>query len=541
MKIFKRERTETDILEDRYLNSFYKTGFVNDELLDSSDKDFWQAYMRMMSDTNASGIFDTILIGYQELPYSESVLSKAVLRAYKEEHLYSKDSKTFASVSIMPFKIYRLLLIHSPMSVNESNKGVEIMNTLRAIDEDYRYTFKIFDHVYRFLQNQAKLHTYNMEDCDRRGDLFIDGATVTVLVPELIDGSFYTINGVNRYPCISEKYHISRSQLGESELSFKARYAKGGGIKGADGRTRIKRRDAYFDIGSYYDEKENKIFDIFYIKFYTKWFINPFFMFDKEEMTEMMEEVRKANFDDKTREALENSYYLFMRDIEEVRATSKNSAPSIKIFKMDDSYYEEERAEAMDKLLANNIVDDDVENNVEHTNEADIQEETDKSFKASRHIISVDTLKSLILGRSQDLKLGYYSRLTDQLLKVTGASTSFGKKNEGVPSKNAPRVLQIIKTISSNADLFVSDSSTNPLDIFLKLNYRKFIHERARKGPEQRTSVPIRDRFLDFNTTYGLIDPTTTKSETSSGLVGNVSILKNYAKNFEYSTEKEGK
>ena len=65
MMTFKRNRTKEDILRDKYCNSFYKTGFVNDRIIKTKDRDFWEYFRDMLADPNASSIFESVLVGYQ--------------------------------------------------------------------------------------------------------------------------------------------------------------------------------------------------------------------------------------------------------------------------------------------------------------------------------------------------------------------------------------------------------------------------------------------------------------------------------------------
>lgn len=553
--IFKRERSRKDILDDNFVNGFQKTGFINDELLESKDRDFWLSFKDMLTDINTSSVFDTIMIGWQEVPYNEAVLSRAILGEYKDSELHKLEGKVYASTSILNCRMYRCLFIHSPMNVSNANRGIEIANTIQMIDDVYRKEFIIAEHVYDFLVRQSRLHSYvDNDDLTKdlqlkRDNLFIKDI-VTMIVPELINGSYYMVNGIKRYPCISENYHTAKSQLGQTKLTFKAKTTvKSKRKKNGEQTTRKKTEKwvAYFDVGKYLDEKTGELLDIFYIKFFSNW-VNPFFIFDKEEILKMMEDLEKYDTTDFIKKVLSNNLMLYMRDLDEIRDKYKNGVPYIKIYKEDDSYYDEiEETNPMDELTSDGDDDDDLEldakaNEMMEEQENDDDTDEDRRFVASRHVISISTLKSLILGHADKLYLGFYSRLADNLLKITDINSGYGKDN-GVSSRQAPRTLQVIKTISSNPDLFVSNTNTNPIDVFLKLNYRKFIHERDTSPAGKqggKTVVPLRDRFLDLHKTYGLIDPTTTKSETSSGLAGNVSILKYYKDYFEFKHDKKG-
>lgn len=557
--IFKRQRTRENILNDYFVNGFQKTGFINEHLMNTRDRDFWLSFKDMLTDINTSSVFDTMMVGWQEVPYNEAVLSRAILGEYKDSELHKIDGKVFASTSILNCRIYRCLFIHSPMNISNANKEIEILNTINMIDNVYRREFHIVDHVYNFLIRQSKLHTANsekeiMKDLTLKSDDLFIKDIVTIIVPELVDNSYYVVNGIKRYPCISENYHTAKSQLGQTKLTFKAKTTvkskrkKGEEKSKSAPRKRTEKWVAYFDIGKYLDDETGELLDIFYIKFFSNW-VNPFFIFDKEEIISLMEELSEYEIGEDIRKVLNNNFNLYMRDLDKIRETYKNGVPYIKIYKENDSYYDEiEETSPIDDLTADGDEDADLEveakiNEIEEQlDDEDVEE--DRKFVASRHVISISTLKSLILGHADKLYLGFYSRLADNLLKITDINSSGYGKDRGISSKQAPRTLQVIKTISSNPDLFVSNTNTNPIDVWLKINYRKFIHERDTSPAGKaggKTPVPLRERFLDFEKTYGLIDPTTTKSETSSGLAGNVSIMDYYSEYFEYKYDRKDK
>ena len=48
---FRRELTNQQIREDKFINSFIKTGFVNEDLFSTEDRDMWHALVRTLSST----------------------------------------------------------------------------------------------------------------------------------------------------------------------------------------------------------------------------------------------------------------------------------------------------------------------------------------------------------------------------------------------------------------------------------------------------------------------------------------------------------
>ena len=551
---FKRKRTEKDILQDKFVNSFYKTGFVNTELIETKDRDFWVYFKDLLSDPNASSIFESVLVGYQEVPYDESIVQKAMLRFYKDSVLHRRGDQVFASTTLNNVRIFRCLFVFSPINFAVTTKGVHIRNTIEKIKNVYSREFTIVPSTLRFLEEQQKIHMYDQEEIqDHDKDLFLKDV-VTLLVPILEDGTHYNINGMLRYPYISERYHYSKSQLGQIKLAFRAKYQ----------RTYTK-YTAYFDSGIYTDEKGNPS-EIFYVKFFNK-YCNPFFAFDKPEIEDLMTELYKYKDDmsPRTIQILLNTYNMYVNNIDAVREKSPNTVPYINIFKHDDAYYLF-KDKAVDEL--NDMLSSDGSGDDEDIDDIDIVEElteeeaaelakeekkrkdretnTSKQFRVSRQAISLQTLKSLILGYNGKLYYGLYSHLGDNLLKITDINNSgFNGKDSSsmISNKQAPKPLQIIMTISSNADLFMTNTDTHPFDAFQMFAYKKYFHERDtnpnRKDKGGRGIVPFEERFLKLGDSYGIIDSNSTRSETSAGVSGWVTMMSMYSKYFEYKT-KEG-
>lgn len=561
MTVFKRNRSKEDLLKDKYYNSFYKTGFVNDRIIKTKDRDFWVYFKDMLSDPNASSIFESVLVGYQEVPYKESIVQKALLRYYKDDILHRSGDQVFASTSLTNVRIFRCLFAYSPINFVSPSKGVQIRNTVEKIKNTYSREFTIIPEVLRFFEEQAKIHSYDVNDITNQDtDLFLKGI-VTLLVPILEDGTHYNINGMLRYPYISERYHYSKSQLGQIKLAFRAKY----------GRTYSK-YTAYFDSG-YYTDKDGNQTEIFYIKFFNN-YVNPFFAFDKPEIEDLMRELIAYGLEERTLRILQNTYDMYMQNIDAVRDKSANVVPYINIFKQDDSYYlrRDKLVDELNDMLTSDSSSDDDEDVSEIDTDIDLVKElseeemetiekeqkkaeeklkkTEKRFRVSRQAISIPTIKSLILGFNGKLFYGLYSHLGDNLLKITDINNSGfnGRESNGmISSKQAPKPLQIIMTISSNADLFMTNTDTHPFDVFQMFAYRKYFHERDtnpnRKDKGGKGTIPFEERFLKLDDGYGLIDSNCTKSETSAGICGWVTTLDLYRKYFEYKTpehEEEG-
>lgn len=549
MRVFKRERTNEDILKDRFVNSFYKTGFVNDNLINNEhDRDLWSHFLKLLTDPNASSIFEAVLVGYQEVDYKESIIQKALMRHYKDSILHSTGDQVFASTSITNFRIYRCLFAYSPINFMNNTKGVQIRNTIEKIKTHYCHEFKIVPSVLRFLEEQAKISVYNKEEInDHDKDLFLKDI-VTIIVPILEDGTHYNINGMLRYPYIVDRYHNTKSQLGQIKLTFRAKY-----------RRSYTKYTAYFDSGFYVDESGVEK-EIFYIKFFNK-YCNPFYAFDKQEIDELMETLHTYELSKRTKEILQNTYDMYISNIDMVREKLGNIVPYIYVYKKNDDYYTHIKDSSVDELndMLNADDGDDDDEDVaevdsvvedpsdedELSNIDDVLDKASKQFRVTRQAISIPILKSLILGFNGKLFYGLYSHLGDNLLKITDINNSGynGKDTNMVSNKQAPRTLQLVMTISSNADLFMTNTDSHPFDIFNLFAYKKYLHERDtnpnRKDKGGRGAIPFEERFLKLDGSYGLIDSSSTKSESNSGISGYITTLSIYDRFFEYEYEDE--
>ena len=550
MKEFKRKRTRFEELQDRWINSFQKTGFINDHLIKTTDRDFWKQFQRqIITDANVASIFESILVGYQKIPYSESVIQKIMLQAHKDEEIYKRTGPVFARTQIFHADIYRCIFVYSPINFASTVKGVQIRNTLRKLREEYK-DFTLIPHVVEFLEEQYKLHKFEAEKLDDiESDLFLK-EPVTILTPELVDGAYYNINDLRRYPVITEAFHYNRSHLGQIKFIFRIKYQK----------KKYMKYVAYFHAGHYttndngVETPENKIF---YAKFFSR-FYNPFLIFDKHEIDGLMKDLLRYPLSDEVLQILNNTYNMYIDNIDAVRENYGNGVPSIPISKPNDNYYDREMTDELDELLNDSEESEDDEEVVDgedHPKKKKASEDDDnvpeptqaKTFKVSRQVLSLDKLKSLILGYNEIKYYGFYSHLNDNLLGITDINKSGYSANDSsmVSSKQAPKSMQITKTIASNPMSFMTNTEANYFDIFHLFDYRKDLPMTVDTGggKDSKTQMSTSDRFQTFGTNgegdYGVIDPVTLKSENTSGTAGSVSMLKFYEDSFVYSSDEE--
>lgn len=554
MKEFKRHRTKFDQYTDRWINSFQKTGFINDHLIKTKDRDFWRQFQRqIITDANVASIFESIMIGYQKIPYSESVIQKIMLQAHRDEEIYKRSGTVYARTQIFHADIYRCIFVYSPINFASTVKGVQIRNTLRKLKEQYR-DFTLIPHVVEFLEEQYKVHKFEAEKLDDvESDLFLK-EPVTILVPELVDGAYYNINDLRRYPVITEAFHYNRSHLAQIKFIFRIKYQK----------KKYMKYVAYFHAGHYtandngVETPENKIF---YAKFFSR-FYNPFLLFDKHEIDGLMKDLLTYPLNDEVLQILNNTHNMYMDNIDAVRENYGNGVPSIPISKPNDNYYDREMDDELGQMLNDAEEDDDTDDTPEEEEEvpkkkkrgkkgSDDEEEEEptqaKTFKVSRQVLSLDKLKSLILGYNDIKFYGFYSHLNDNLLGITDINKSgySGSDSTMISSKQAPKSMQITKTIASNPMSFMTNTEANYFDIFHLFDYRKDLPMivDTNGGKNSKTQMSTSDRFQTFGTNgegdYGVIDPVTLKSENTSGTAGSVSMLKFYEDSFVYSSDDE--
>lgn len=549
MKEFERRRTKLDKFQDRWINSFQKTGFINDHLIKTTDRDFWKQFQRqIITDANVASIFESILVGYQKIPYNESVIQKIMLQAHKDEDIYKRTGPVYARTQIFHADIYRCIFVYSPINFASTVKGVQIRNTLQKLKEEYS-DFTLIPHVVEFLEEQYKLHKFEADKLDDTETTLFLKEPVTILVPELVDGAYYNINDLRRYPVITEAFHYNRSHLSQIKFIFRIKYQ----------RKKYMKYVAYFHVGHYttndngVETPENKIF---YAKFFSR-FYNPFLIFDKHEIDGLMKDLLRYPLTDEVLQILNNTYNMYIDNVDAVRENYGNGVPSIPISKPNDNYYDREMTDELDELLNDSEESEDEEfgESEDGTKKKKASEEEEdapepaqaKTFKVSRQVLSLDKLKSLILGYNDIKYYGFYSHLNDNLLGITDINKSGYNSSDSsmVSSKQAPKSMQITKTIASNPMSFMTNTEANYFDIFHLFDYRKDLPITVDKagGKDAKTQMSVSDRFQTFGTNgegdYGVIDPVTLKSENTSGTAGSVSMLKFYEDSFVYSSDDE--
>jgi len=549
---FQRQRTRAKELEDKFLNSFYKTGFINEQLFETKDRDIWLSFLDLLTDVNTSTIYSSICIGWREIPYSEKLLQRITLKETSDtKHINKKVfADIFASIDIINCRFFELLFIMSPM-MGRPEKKIEIQNTLHKVRTEYSKQFNIVKHVTTFLKEQLPIHTMK-DDIDPMSDLFLK-SPVIVLVPILKDNAYYEIEGLRYYPYLSETYHYSKSRdLNQIKFIFKSWYGK---------ESKFRKFPGYFDKGEMVsiDEEtgEEKHTDILYCKFFRD-FYNPFCLFDRNEIDDLMADLATERLQPETRRLLQNNYEHYISTVGKARVEWQNRIPAVRIFKDNDPYYrelmEEQKDDLMDEIAA--IAGGGEEGSEEEADEnaieiPELEEETDEDEEApvevveeeeperkistvSRRMLSLSTLKSLIMGYDGFKYLSFYPHLGDTLLDLTKLDGGGGKGS--ISPKHGPGPHQVYMTIKANSKLFKSYDATNPIDVHDINGYKKRLQPDKKKlsgEPGAKQIVNREDRFMEY-AEYGITDPSTVKSPENAGLQSVGNPLKVYADHYKF-------
>lgn len=564
MKIFKREVTKEDNLLGKVYNSFYKTGFMNEDVYFSKSRDLFPYVLELLTDTNTASVFENIAVAYQEVPYSESILQQLLSREFKDSIIHKHNIETYVSTNLLNLKFYRFLFIQNPSSI-KNDKKMEILNTIKALKENYK-DFTLVDSVMDFLEDQLNIHTFNNKNTN--SNLIHENDLVTLVIPQLIDNRYYNTNGIKRFPYFTEEYLHIKTRLGQLTFLFKTKMEK---PSNSDKKKyHYIKKESFFDTGEYVT-MNGEVKNIFYVKILNK-FYNPFMFFDIPLVNQLLSELEdEVLLKPIIKEYLKNTYECYIEEYDAVRSVYGNLVPNIIITKENDSYYDdmrerlkklEEMSMQYDKLdedgdieeIDNDDIfdpiecgeedtddeydtsDEHVKDNGSYTDEIEyirnMLKERDKilenknnknsTFRLSRNALSIKKLKSLIMGFNGEKKFGYYPHLSDLMLKYTDLNDV--KISNGIIEnpKQFPKSFQIIKMIS-NDELFCTDDSTHPLDWLMPFMYRKTLIQANETGTSTTTDIyiPPQERYLS-KAEFGLIDPHTKKSESAAGLLSSI-------------------
>lgn len=545
MTKFKRNITELEKTYSTWFNSFQFTGFLNERLLNTSDRDFWKAMFNdIFTDYYTSSIYEGVIVAYKEIPYSEAVLQNAILLTNNDDDIYKPTQDVYASLYPHNVKIYRCLFAISPVNSPSAKVGSQLYNTLNILKRDNNGRFigqyadwtpvnKVLD----FFELQLSMHEFNMEKLKNEETLLAQ-QPVTIIVPIPERTGYYNINGQDRRPLLGETFYHNKTIYGQIKFIFKQR-----------SRRSFRKWAAHFAVGIYTKNNYNK--EIFYIKFFKEQFVNPLLVFDEHEAEELVKHVLRSDISEKTREILLNTYECYLLEIDLVRTKFKNKIPTIVkyIQRPDDEGFEIKKQQLLDERrnsmleyseeVPDIIMDEDLEE-VEGINNI----KTDQPFTVNRNVITVNLLYKLIIGYDGKTYYSFYSHLENELLKISDMSKTGYRGGSKAETSVHPRGMQLFKTMASNSDIMMTNDNSNPIDIFKMISYKKKIFEldtNANTRGGKTNSVPDHERYRYLGVNYGIIDSHTVKSPKTSGIQGNTNILQCWADRFLYREDYEVK
>lgn len=559
---FKRPNvTEKQKLRDLYSNTFNEGGFIYDEIYETKDRDITSAYLGMLSNTYNMGVYNSILLGYKKVPYSEAIIQEEEFGKLTEKDIKKLGSTVFALTKPLWYTIYQCVWIKSPVTIGkidenfkprkkdkkkdkkkvvvstnyklvQPKKAAEIINTLNLIKDELRGDFHIVPEVEEFLKTQLKKQDLsNIKDLKtNKSDLFIRSTKTEeiiksyIFIPLLKDNMYYEDQAGNkRYPYLSECYHYHKTRA--EQIKFHVKEIK---------KNNCVLVDSYFTVG------KPKKFDreIFVIKQYGI-FYNPF-MFLEQPVAERLYKRLKNNpkLSIETLGTLEDTFRHYMDNIEIVEEFGNAIPPvditesSVKSLKINTS------DELLNSLAVNgeDPVDLEADFDGEFLIEDPIEEETrDRAIKHSKGYTTIDdkTIESVVMGHNGERCFGFYDHIIEYYIRVFVA-TGGGKKGRTVnlDTKDIPRPLQLVATINQNSDLFMTNNQTHPLDAFVALAYKKYLYFTPKENSKSTDYVNPQERYRSYDEEYGKIDPITVKSEETCGLVASLIPYKQNAHMF---------
>lgn len=560
-KKFKRPNvTEEDELYSKYVNCFSDTGFIDDAIFNTNDRDITQPYLDMLSNTYSMGIYNSILAGYKQVPYSEEIIQEVELKVMSERDAKKLGSTVYALTHPMNVKIYKCVWIKSPVThgkmdegyaKNKKNSGVyklvqpkkakEIMNTINKM-RDLSDEYYMVPSVMEFLKNQlSKQDTSNLKECkDLTEDLFFKKSATCddilesyIIVPLIKNNRYYEDPAGNkRYPYITEKYHYHRTRA--DQIKFHVKEVK---------KHNCVLVDSYFTTGK--PTKNGK--EIFVIKQYGVNFYNPF-MFLEISVAERLysDLINNPLLTNDTLDLLENTFEHYV-DNYDTKIEFGNAIPTVEIVESSvKSLKVNKPVEDVSLLINESIQDeeidlgDDVEEG-EYIIEDPVEEARGRAIRQSKGYSTIDesTIASVILGHNGSRCFGYYDHLIEYYLRVFISSGGTSKKNRAISleTQDIPRPLQLLATINQNSDLFMTNTITHPLDVFGTVAYKKYLYFTPTKsGTKATDSVNPKERYRT-DEEYGIIDPITVKSEETCGLVAGVLPYKFNRSRFVFRTK----
>lgn len=522
---FKRNIDSNKAMEDAFVNSFYKTGFINDDIFDRDSRDIWKAFIRLLSNSNSSSVFSSILVAYKKLPYSSELvqtnMTETNTRKNRTRGYDDVSNEVFVDVKLDYYEFYECIFANSPYMYPINVKSKEcISNTIRLIkkhfSEDNGYTV-VESSILALYDSLNMAFDSDPDTVDMREDLLIrerkgDGRSgdvirVRMIAPMLIDDSYYVIDGIRTYPVITEAYNYTTSQYGQKEFIYKVNVSGKNG-KSSKGASHYEIKLGYFDT-AFLETGSGP--EIFYLKTMSNKFYNPLMFLNKVEANDLVNEILADKLiKPENKRILKNTYKHYLNNIDEIRRENMNLIPNIKVWRDNDSFFDEKIKESYN-------------------------DDNFKIMRYNRRMISKNLIKSLIYGFNGVRFYSFYGHMADSYLMSTHKDSKASKITRSgtiqIKADMIPKNRQIYATIRSNKELCANYDNKNPYDVWARVSYRKFVTpnktdlDNMNNNKQQKKQGPHGHLRYLTEEEYTMIDSTTTKSENTSGLVSSFTLF----------------
>lgn len=584
MKKFRRENvTKNQILRSKFINSFAKDGFINEDLFNTKDRDITNKYFEMLCNKKTMGIYNSIMIAKKEIPYSETVLqTEEVGNLSIKDPRKSTTVETFALTKPILCKMYKCVFVSSPMAFGKKLKDnqlrldidreitqlerlknsnspevkraikklkakrktivskyviekpksrVEILNTLSQLDDLELNGYEIVESTKDFLKDQLVKQSTTILSKDKTKDLFYRSSKTreiierVVIIPDLINNSYYESGTNKRYPYLSESFCGHRTLKNQIKFHIKEKTHR---------NNEITLAHSYLTIAKPKDFDE----EIFIVKQYSDAHYNPFMFLEESEVNSLMHKLRNSTLvKNDVLVLVESTFKHYLQGLEEREQTLGNVIPTITV----------ESSSNKDLLIPpptdfQELEENGIELDADYEGEREIDMDEVRTTSNSKGLSALDDnlVYQLIMGYNKTKVFGYYEHLLEYHLRLfinDSKNNSNTNRNKPLPLeyRDIPRPLRLIATINQNPLLFMSYDCSNPLDVFARIMYQKYLYFNPPKEGQTPKKVFPNEIFLDYKTEWGLIDSYTVKSETSCGIVSNVLPFKHLRDRFNFS------
>ncbi|MGL5719039.1 MAG: hypothetical protein ACRCX2_38920 [Paraclostridium sp.] len=463
----------------KWRNTFYKT-ITNPNLIYNEGKDITKLFIDMLADTDFA-LYDYLVVAYSYEELDQSLVFKLELEKWlaksnnktnqfeEEDEVYVEDVKNYS--------ILRLKMIKCPDAIKEVYRGHALENTKNEIKAGL---LKRYQHVIprslEYIMNSEIKKTPNValsENTDR--SLFLED--VFILVPNLVDNSYYDIGGTIRYPLYTDAFQRTLTNHGEIGFVTRNKSMK----KGSKSSNSVS--EHYFAICKLSPDSDK---DVLSLSYYKNLF-NPLGFFPMEQVDKVMVTLRNIFKHDKHMlSVLDNTYEDRLECESNYRKTKEMI---VRTYAKNDSM----KPSSIEKPGAKKMIFDTP--------------------------ITTNKLIDFCVGLSANkFMVVPFGDITDIFIRY-GLLYKSPKPCNPVDIRNIIRGELLIETIISNTMLTLTSNAHNPLDIDKVLAYRKRISGKEEASADKARTLKIKDRYINKRD-IRYLDPISTKSDSTIGISG---------------------